>query len=76
MKTAEEMFEESGYDERQDYGEVELYRDIKECKYIQFDIYDKTFCIINEYDNADVLHITKDELQAINKKCRELGWIE
>ena len=75
MKTADEMFEELEYDEKQDYGEVELYRDSKECKYIQFDIYNKTICKINEYDNSDVLDVTIAELQAINKKCQELGWI-
>lgn len=75
MKTADEMFEELSYDEKQDYGEAELYRDTKECKCIQFDKYKKTFCIINEYDNSDVLDVTIAELQAINKKCQEIGWI-
>lgn len=74
MKTAGEMFKELGYKIQRSEPINEVYyeyynnntRDI-----IQF-WYDKT---VSKYNEDEVDYITMQELQAINKKCQELGWI-
>ena len=72
-KTADEMFDELGYikDINNDY-EIEYRRsDI----YINFDKTKKEFSKGIEYDNYyGVKQITMQELKAINKKVKELGW--
>ena len=32
--------------------------------------------IITEFSNGESCNITMQELQAINKKCKELGWLD
>ena len=68
-KTADEMFEELGY--KIDYENSYVTRFYKEDnlfgKTIEFYHIFKTF---NKLES-----ITMQELQAINKKCKELGWI-
>lgn len=73
-KTADEMFEELGYKVKRSNLPAMFY-----CEYynkrtediIQF-WNDKTISKYNE-DESD--YITMQELQAINKKCQELGWL-
>lgn len=80
-KTADEMFEEIGYKKiveheftELEYGEeteLILYKD--EIKGTEIEFWnDKTISKTIQYD---VSYITMPELQAINKKCQELGWI-
>ena len=73
-KSADEMFEELGYEmlfEDNDYIQYEFeghYMDNE----IKIDKKGKT--ILKEYSSEDSQEITMQELQAINKKCKELGW--
>jgi len=41
---------------------------------IKFDLKGKT--ILKEYSTGESQEITIQELQAINKKCQELGWLK
>ena len=74
-KTADEMFEELGYEKiiesnvRIDYEREGLYFD----KEIVFGLIDKIICV--ELGTGESTNINMQELQAINKKCQELGWI-
>lgn len=75
MSKADELFNELGYEKKnldiifsrfwEEWGNTDLEKTISfntEHKYLKFD--DE-----NEYG------ITMEEIQAINLKCRELGWI-
>lgn len=71
MKTADEMFFEIGYDEKEErlskiiyYVDLPLFRPC-----ISFDKRNKTVSTIPSRA------ITMQELQAIYKKCQELGWL-
>ena len=70
--SADEMFEELGYELWTDDKETIFYKG--ENKNIIFDKYTKEICLIDkaEFD----IDITMQELQAINKKVEELGWIK
>lgn len=70
-KTADEMFEELGYkiDGQETKLEVEYINDDK--KIIYFDKYRKVILSYNEYDE-NTEELTLQDLQAINKKCKEL----
>ena len=68
-KTADEMFEELGY-EIDDTKESIRY--FKNSTYIWFWKDDKEFEGIYGFDSKG---FNMQELQAINKKCKELGWI-
>lgn len=76
MKTADEIFEELGYKilfKDKDIIQYEfegVYTDNE----IKFDLKGKT--ILKEYSTGESQEITIQELQAINQKCKELGWIE
>lgn len=66
--TADEMFEEIGYNKTIYKDCIEYRKRInKDVKYITFWIHTKT--VENHQE------INMQELQAINKKCKELGWI-
>lgn len=67
-KTADEMFEELGYSKIQNAPLAYQKATIR----IEFCNYNKTF-IKWDFGSA---RITVNELQAINQKCKELGWIE
>lgn len=41
---------------------------------IKFDLKGKT--VLKEYSTGESQEITMQELQAINKKCQELGWVK
>ena len=76
-KTADEMFEELGYNKKiiitektQRYGEIRITKYSKENKYyISFKEITKEV-IIDGFSGIEF-----NELQAINKKCKELGWL-
>ena len=76
-KTADEMFEELGYNKKQVTDEFIVYSK-KELKYksqkeweicIDFNCYDKYLMLKNKS------YFCLEELQAINKKVEEMGWI-
>lgn len=74
MSKADEMFEKLGYERINTSMTTIKY--IKFNKVwvnisIRFDLKDKTVFIHCETEN-----LTMQELQAINLKCKELGWIE
>ena len=78
--SADEMFEKLGYEI--DYDDCCLMRyvkffDLKPARHILFSC-DREVCVCEE--NEKELAVNRDyfsmeELQAINKKCEELGWI-
>ena len=76
MKTADEMFEELGYEIIIDNGTTLNYE--KEGalfdKEIVFELIDKNVCA--ELGTGESANISVAELQAINQKCKELGWME
>lgn len=71
MKTADEMFEELGYRKKETTWKEDNKKHFTEYNsndtQIQFSLDTKHILITN------ILNI--NELQAINKKCQELGWI-
>ena len=69
-KSADEMFEELGYKEEVKYRE-KVYE--KDDKIITFNLEKKNIICNNFY--AGYESINMQELQAINKKVEELGWI-
>ena len=73
-KTADEMFEGLGYKKLlTQLADVEYYKD--DDNVIYFRMSNKSFNKSGEYDGM-CDYITMQELQAINKKCEELGWVE
>ena len=75
-KTADELFEELGYKSipKNPYQiyDIKYYKDDDNVFY--FDFKTQTIGKSGEYDSmCDGIKI--QELQAINKKCQELGWI-
>lgn len=75
MSEADKLFEVVGYKLDWVYKDLILiYHKNNTC--IQFDIEHKTFCKFEESDSCEICDITMQELQAINLKCKELGWIE
>jgi hypothetical protein len=75
-KTADEVFEELGYEKiiesnvRIDYEKEGQFFD----KEIVFGLIDKIVCV--ELGTGESANINVQELQAINKKVEELGWNE
>ena len=73
-KTADELFEELGYKKQYENESIYYYMDIDlKDNYIVFETEYKSFAKISYYHDAG--DITMQELQAIIKKCQELGWI-
>ena len=76
MKTADEMFEELGYKIIQNnrktlnYEKEGLFMD----KEIVFELLDKNVTV--GYGTGECCEVSMKELQAINKKVEELGWIK
>lgn len=75
-KTADEMFEKLGYKKRN--LDIIFSRFLEEWENEDLA---KTFSFNTEYETIDIIDenrygITMQELQAINKKCQEKGWIE
>lgn len=85
MKTADEMFEELGYEKSVDRDDSERFttyikhnKDISNGSTISFDHWEKRICadtFDEDYEWNEAYYFTTQELQAINKKCQELEWI-
>lgn len=73
MKTADELFEALGYIKIRDDERFIKYRKSHDNDYIVIDKETKDF--IKNFDFAYWKAINMQELQAINKKVQELGWI-
>lgn len=71
MSKADEMFEKLGYEKVLETEHHIQYA--KEEYYICFNVFHKTVTKIE--DNVFNGKITLQELQAINEKCKELGWL-
>ena len=80
MKTADEMFEKLGYEKtKNDEYNVIYEKGASFRNRIIFSKITKTVCciLVNEdYEWNDGIDIDMQELQAINKKVEELGWIK
>lgn len=76
MKTAREMFEEIGYKLSEAYSEDTLisYFDGKKNITIEFCVKNKQFRKAKGV--FDCVNISIPELKAIQKQCKELGWLE
>lgn len=70
MSEADRLFEELGYEKTIKFKEI-VYE--KEDKVITFYLDKKNITCTNFYDGFE--SIDMQELQAINKKVEELGWI-
>lgn len=70
MSEADKMFEELGYGKCEDLRKIHYIN--KENERIVFNKDTRKF-YKESYEYED--YITMQELQAINKKCKELGWI-
>ena len=81
MSKADEMFEELGYFKKiipekfsyTNYKEIRYLKHINKCL-IKFDLEFKQ--VLCEYIGGSSSSITMQELQAINEKCKELGWLD
>ena len=73
MSKADKMFEELGYEIDSTYEIENHFYYCKEWKKIDFDLERKDFYKYN-LSNCRC-PINMQELQAINEKCKELGWI-
>ena len=79
MSNAEKMFEDLGY-EKENYFSVSSkqwgigYKEPKTSAEIIFDLQDKEVCV-GSYEVNEPIFIGMQDLQAINEKCKELGWI-
>lgn len=76
-KTADEMFEELGYEKNEENDYFIEYKKQEDdcCKFIKFDLIDKSFTNFYYVVFNRQSYLLMKELQAINKKCKELGWI-
>ena len=73
QKSADEMFEELGCSKLSEVGNdirITVYRNYRWNKAIQFNHLVERVMIIGKYQWFDM-----EELQAINEKCKELGWL-
>lgn len=82
-KTADEMFKELGYTKFYDRENVCVFNNLKTDQEISFDKTHKCIELSKDtgeriYNNTiyDIFIMEINELQAINKKCQELGWLE
>lgn len=75
MSKADKMFEELGYEiEIENKKRITyVYEGQFFDKYIIFEIIDKH--IVIELGTGESTNINMQELQAINEKCKELGWL-
>lgn len=73
-KTADELFKELGYEKIRNDKDFEVYRK-NDYNIIDFERNDKRFYKSARYDTTSD-GITMKELQAINKKVLELGWLK
>lgn len=57
-------------------GSVLAYTNYKKCITIEFYLEKKAFCKIRKAFTNCSMNTSMSELQAINKQCKELGWIQ
>lgn len=80
MKTADEMFKELEYiKEKEDNNYIIFEKGSSQRNRIIFSKNTKRICgiyIDEDYEFNEPLDMNIQELQAISKKCQELGWIE
>lgn len=78
-KTADEIFEELGYikKEEKNYVRYNNFGNTYFGEIIDFDLKNKKFRLTNKtcHGNTHFRYGNMQELQAIKKKCEELGWI-
>lgn len=77
--SADKMFEELGYKKEKFYDEIFYYKVTGLGNKVGFEFWldYKNVCPVLHEGNDDVaLEFDMRELQAINKKCQELGWIK
>lgn len=68
MSKADEMFDELGYEKKHDNRRHIVYK----MGYLS----QIEFLIKNRWVDIGDMRMSMQELQAINEKCKELGWIE
>lgn len=81
MSKADEMFKKLGYEsvdlkDKWDRIWGIEYQNHKKWVSISIDFKDAEICTGTLDDEKEPIYITMEELQAINLKCKELGWIE
>lgn len=81
MSKADEMFKKLGYEKdlhinkkEQIWGEYFYNKRLDTL--ISFDYIDKGLCCSTKGKNAEPIYIEIKELEAINQKCKELGWLK
>ena len=74
MSKADEMFGKLGYVKIRDDERFIKYKKFYKNDNIVMDKETKDF--IKNFDSEYWEAVTMEELQAINEKCREMGWIE
>ena len=72
--SADEMFEKLEYEKKKGYLNIQLYKNKNDYAEIIFVLRDKAIRASN--DENEAIYFNVKELQAINKKCQELGWLE
>lgn len=79
MSKADEMFEELGYEKREDtiFNIEKFVKIIGKTKYcIAFDHFCRRISVFTFEDSERRKNISMQELQAINEKVKELRWLE
>jgi hypothetical protein len=76
-KSADEMFEELGYEKVEDIRESIGFVYFKREKHFIYNEYPKII-FHNKIEKLTIQndYLTMQELEAINKKCKELGWLD
>ncbi len=75
MSKADRLFEELGYIKVEDDKSFIEYRKIVNGDLFEIDFWKDDKTVSKSY-YRDMGYISMQELQAINLKCKELGWIE
>lgn len=68
--SADEMFEELGYEKKKIHLDIEFYKSKNDYAEIIFDLRDRTISVSN--DDNESIYFDMKELQAINEKVKEL----
>ena len=82
--SADEMFEKLGYKKKEIKDKWNKvwgisYKNKKKWIEINIDYTDAEICIGtigDDYSYGEAVYISMQELKVINKKCKELGWLE
>jgi len=75
MSKADEMFEKLGYKKSSSLKTINRYEKVTD-EHIYHFIFNEKMKIFSKTCDYGKTHIRAEEIQAINKKCKELGWIE